>query len=162
MTTVAAPVSSTGLSDDEVADRRARGLANDLPDAPTRSVGEIVKANVFTYFNLLLGSLFVIILIVGPSNDALFGGVIIANTVVGVVQEVRAKRTLDRLAVLSGPQARVRRNGTAVEVPVNEVVLDDVLLLEPGDQVVVDGEVLTSSSASRSTRACSPASPTPC
>ena len=146
MTTVAAPVSSTGLSDDEVADRRARGLANDLPDAPTRSVGEIVKANVFTYFNLLLGSLFVIILVVGPSNDALFGGVIIANTVVGVVQEVRAKRTLDRLAVLSSPRARVRRNGTAGEIPVNEVVLDDVLLLEPGDQVVVDGEVLTSSS----------------
>ena len=80
MTTVAAPVSSTGLSDDEVADRRARGLANDLPDAPTRSVGEIVRANVFTRFNLLLGSLFVIMLVVGPSKDALFGVVLVANT----------------------------------------------------------------------------------
>jgi cation-transporting ATPase E len=142
MTTSAAPDQLRGLRADEVADRVARGLTNDLPDSPTRTIGEIVKANVFTYFNMLLGSLFVIILVVGPANDALFGGVIVANTLVGVVQEVRAKRTLDRLAVLSSPRARVRRDGEEFEVAVREVVLDDIVVLAPGDQVVVDGEVL--------------------
>ena len=89
-----------GLTSAEVADRVARGLRNDVPDAPTRTVAEIVKANVFTRFNFLVGGLLVVILIVGPLNDALFGGVIIANTLIGIVQELRAKKTLDRLAVV--------------------------------------------------------------
>jgi cation-transporting P-type ATPase E len=131
-----------GLSAAEVADRVARGLVNDVPGAPTRSVGQIVAANLFTRFNLLLGSLLAVILVVGPLQDALFGLVIVANTVVGIVQEVRAKRTLDHLEVLNAPRARVVRDGRAAELAVGQVVLDDVLEAAPGDQVVVDGEVL--------------------
>ena len=92
-----------GLSAAQVAERVARGQVNDVPSAPTRSIGQIVRANVLTRFNLLLGSLLAVILVVGPLQDALFGLVIVANTVVGIVQEVRAKRTLDRLEVINAP-----------------------------------------------------------
>jgi cation-transporting P-type ATPase E len=131
-----------GLSAAEVADRVARGLVNDVPSAPTRTIGQIVRANVLTRFNLLLGSLLAVILVVGPLQDALFGLVIVANTVVGIVQEVRAKRTLDRLEVVNAPRARVVRDGRVTELAVGQVVLDDVLEAAAGDQVVVDGEVL--------------------
>jgi len=131
-----------GLTEAQVQDRVARGEVNDVPARPSRTVAEIVRANVVTRFNALLGGLLVVILIVGPYQDALFGGVLIANTLIGIVQELRAKRTLDRLAVLTAPRARVVREGTVRETAVSAVVLDDVLELEPGDQVVVDGEVL--------------------
>ena len=94
---------SDGLSAAEVAERVARGLVNDVPSAPTRTIGQIVRANVLTRFNLLLGSLLAVILVVGPLQDALFGLVIVANTLVGIVQELRAKRTLDRLEVVNAP-----------------------------------------------------------
>ena len=95
---------SDGLSAAEVAERVARGLVNDVPSAPTRTIGQIVRANVLTRFNLLLGSLLAVILVVGPRQDALFGLVIVANTLVGIVQELRAKRTLDRLEVVNAPR----------------------------------------------------------
>jgi cation-transporting P-type ATPase E len=133
---------SDGLSAAEVADRVARGLVNDVPSAPTRTIGQIVRANVLTRFNLLLGSLLAVILVVGPLQDALFGLVIVANTAVGIVQELRAKRTLDRLEVVNAPRARVVRDGQADDLAVGQVVLDDVLEVAAGDQVVVDGEVL--------------------
>ena len=85
-----------------------------------------------------------VILVVGPIQDALFGGVLVANALVGIVQELRAKRTLDRLAVLTAPQARAVREGEVREIPVGEVVLDDVLEVRPGDQIVVDGDLVTS------------------
>jgi cation-transporting ATPase E len=133
---------SSGLTAAEVADRVARGLVNDVPSAPTRTIAEIVRGNLLTRFNLLLGSLLAVILVVGPLQDALFGLVIVANTVVGIVQEVRAKRTLDHLEVVNAPKARVVRDGRAEELAVGQVVLDDVLEAAAGDQVVVDGEVL--------------------
>ena len=102
---------SDGLTLAEVAERRARGQVNDVPATPSRTVAEIVRANVFTRFNALLGSLLVVILIVGPIQDALFGFVLIANAGVGIYQELRAKRTLDRLAVLTSPRARIVRDG---------------------------------------------------
>ncbi len=132
----------TGLTEAEVAERVARGQVNDVPAAPSRTVAEIVRSNVFTRFNALLGGMLVVILIVGPIQDALFGGVLIANTLIGIVQELRAKRTLDRLAVLTAPRARAVRTGEVRELPVSAVVLDDILELRPGDQVVVDGEVM--------------------
>ena len=95
---------SEGLTAAEVAERVARGLVNDVPSAPTRTVGQIVRSNLVTRFNLLLGSLLAVILVVGPLQDALFGLVIVANTVVGIVQELRAKRTLDRLEVVNAPR----------------------------------------------------------
>jgi cation-transporting ATPase E len=137
----APPLAGAGLTSAEVADRVARGLVNDVPAAPTRTLAEIVRANVLTRFNFLLGSLLVVILWVGPLQDALFGLVLVANTLVGIVQEVRAKRTLDRLAVISAPSALVVRDGRPREVGVGEVVMDDLLLAGPGEQVVVDGEV---------------------
>jgi cation-transporting ATPase E len=133
---------SAGLTAAEVAERVARGLVNDVPSAPTRTIGQIVRSNLITRFNLLLGSLLAVILVVGPLQDALFGLVIVANTVVGIVQEVRAKRTLDRLEVVNAPRARVVREGQLSELAVGQVVLDDVLEAAAGDQVVVDGEVL--------------------
>ena len=131
-----------GLSSAEVSDRVARGLVNDVPEAPTRTFGQIVRANVITRFNLLLGSLLAVILVVGPLQDALFGIVLVANALVGIVQEVRAKRTLERLALINAPRATVVREGERRQVEVGEVVLDDLLDVGPGDQVVVDGKLL--------------------
>ncbi len=134
----------TGLSSAEVSDRVARGLVNDVPEAPTRTYRQIIRANVITRFNLLLGSLLAVILVVGPLQDALFGIVLVSNALVGIVQEIRAKRTLERLALINAPRAKVVRDGERQEVTLGEVVLDDVVQVAPGDQVVVDGEVLDS------------------
>ena len=84
-----------GLSVAEVAERVARGETNDVPDAPSRTVSEIIRANLFTRFNALIGSLFAVVMVSGAYKDGLFGGVIVANTLIGIVQELRAKHTLD-------------------------------------------------------------------
>ena len=144
---VTSPSSSelvAGLSADEVRDRVARGLVNDVPDRPSRTIGEIVRANLFTRFNAILGVLLVVILVVGPLQDALFGFVLIAKTAIGIIQEWRAKRSLDRLVLLTAPVARVVRDGAPREAAISEVVMDDVLEVGPGDQIVVDGVVLAS------------------
>ncbi len=138
------PAPPVGLTSAEVAQRIERGEVNRVEDATSRSVEDIVKANVFTRFNAILGSLLVVILIVGPLNDALFGIVLVSNAVIGIVQEVRAKRTLDKLALLSAPQARVVRDGTEAEIPMSDVVLDDLAAISPGDQIGVDGVVVHS------------------
>ncbi|HEY9473266.1 MAG TPA: cation-translocating P-type ATPase [Mycobacteriales bacterium] len=132
-----------GLSGEQVLERVRTGRTNDVPTRSSRSVSAIVRANVLTRFNALIGTLFVAILVVGPVQDSLFGFVILANTGIGIVQELRAKRTLDRLAVLGAATARVRRDGRVVELAPAGVVLDDVLLLGPGDKVVVDGTLLS-------------------
>ena len=124
------------------------GLVNTAPPMPGRTVGQILRANVFTRFNAILGAMFVVV-VVGPVQDALFGAVLVVNTGFGVVQELRAKRELDRLAILTAARARVIREGTAAEIPVDQVVLDDVLELRQGDQVPVDGVVLRSRAGSR-------------
>ncbi len=134
----------TGLSVAEVAERVARGEVNGGGERTSRTLGEIVRANVFTRFNAILGVLLVVILIIGPIQDATFGLILIANSLIGIVQEVRAKRTLDQLAVLNAPRARVVRDGAAHEVAVEEVVLDDLLELRTGDQVSCDGVVRAS------------------
>ena len=114
-----------------------------MPAAPTRTIAQIVRANVFTRFNALLGAMLALILLVGgPYQDALFGVVLVANALIGIVQEIRAKRTLDRLTLLTAPRAHVVRDGAVREVPVGEVVLDDVLDAPAGAQIVVDGEVV--------------------
>ncbi|MEM9610584.1 MAG: HAD-IC family P-type ATPase [Actinomycetota bacterium] len=131
-----------GLTAAEVAEREHDGRVNAVPAAPTRTLSQIVRANVLTPVNAIIGVLFVLIMVATPGADALFAGVVVSNSVLGIVQELRAKRTLDQLAVLAAPRARVRRDGEVVELAVGEVVADDVLVLEPGDQVVVDAEVL--------------------
>ena len=131
-----------GLSAAEVRQRVIEGRTNDVPDAPVRTVGQIVRANVLTPVNAIIGSMFVLIMVAGFPADALFAGVVVSNSVIGIAQELRARRTLHKLAVLSAPRARVVRDGQAREVGTSEVVADDVLELRPGDQVVVDGEVV--------------------
>jgi cation-transporting P-type ATPase E len=132
---------ASGLIHDEVRDRVARGLTNEATEKTSRTFGEIVRANVLTRFNAILTTMFVIVLAVGSPGDGLFMGVVITNSLIGIVQEVRAKRTLDRLAVLSAPRARVVRDGSVDEIEVDAVVLDDLLELTTGDQVPADGVV---------------------
>ncbi|MBV6702797.1 HAD-IC family P-type ATPase, partial [Kitasatospora aureofaciens] len=130
-----------GLSSSEVAERIARGQVNDVPVRSSRSAKEIVRANVFTRFNAIIGVMFGIILIVGPIQDGLFGLVIVANTAIGIIQELRAKKTLDSLALIGEARPQVRRDGAVQQIAVAEIVLDDTVLLGIGDKVIVDGEV---------------------
>ncbi|MFF5143212.1 HAD-IC family P-type ATPase [Streptomyces sp. NPDC013157] len=134
-----APVRATGLTTAEVAERVARGQVNDVPVRSSRSFGEIVRANVFTRFNAIIGVLWLIMLVVAPIQDSLFGFVILANTGIGIVQEWRAKKTLDSLAVIGESRPTVRRDGAAVEVSTSEIVLGDLIEIGPGDKIVVDG-----------------------
>jgi cation-transporting P-type ATPase E len=134
----------SGLTAAQVAERVAAGRTNAVEERTSRTVGEIVRTNVFTVFNGLLTALFVCILLTGRWQNGLFGVVIIANSAIGIFQEVRAKRTLDRLAVLNAPRARVVRDGDVTEVEVGAVVADDLLELRAGDQVLADGVVYES------------------
>ncbi len=139
------PVSSQfGLSSAEVAERVRDGRVNAVPPSPGRSFGEIVRANVLTPVNGIIGVMFVLIMIVRPGPDALFAGVVVANSLIGIVQELRAKRELERLEVLNAPHAVAIRDGEERELALEELVADDVVVLRPGDQVVVDGEVVSS------------------
>lgn len=141
-TTVQDTIGLSGLTTAEVAERIADGRVNDVPDAPVRTTSEIFRANVLTPINAIMGALFALILVAGFPGDALFAGVIVSNSIIGTVQELRARRTLTDLAVLSAPGARVVRDGTATDIDVSGVVADDLLELRPGDQVVVDGVVV--------------------
>ncbi|MFC9877689.1 HAD-IC family P-type ATPase [Nocardia salmonicida] len=132
---------AAGLTAAQVDERRRDGRTNDVPARASRSVGEIVRANVFTRINAILGVLFLLVLSTGSIIDGMFGLLIVANSAVGIIQEVRAKRTLDELAIVSQAKPTVRRDGRAQQVAPGEVVLDDLIELGPGDQIVVDGEV---------------------
>lgn len=133
-----------GLTTAEVAERIARGEVNRAPDARSRSLGDIVRANVFTWFNGLIGSLWIVMLLVAPIQDSLFGFVIVFNAAIGIVQEYRAARTLARLSVLGEARPTVIRDGQVVEIPKDDVVVDDIIVLTLGDQLVVDGRVIAS------------------
>ena len=139
-------VTVAGLTEDEVARRVAAGQSNDVPTRAARTTGEIVRANVFTRINAILGVLLVIVLSTGSVINGAFGLLIIANSAIGIIQELRAKRTLDQLAIVGQAKPLVRRRTSAGPVtrPVapSEVVLDDIIELGPGDQIVVDGEVV--------------------
>ena len=131
-----------GLTAEQVEERVRRGETNAVRETTSRSYADILRENVFTLFNLILGVLLAAVLLVGSPRDALFGLVLAFNSAVGVVQEIRAKRTLDRLQLLSAPRARVLRDGEPREIALPDVVLDDVVLLAGGDQVPADGETL--------------------
>jgi cation-transporting ATPase E len=134
------PGRARGLTAAEVAGRVARGEVNDVPVRSSRSLVDIVRANVFTRFNAIIGVLWVIMLFVAPIQDSLFGFVILANTGIGIVQEWRAKKTLDSLAVIGEAKPTVRRDGVAAPVGTSEIVLGDLIEIGPGDKIVVDGE----------------------
>ena len=146
-----APVDATaleqaGLTAGQVRERHAAELTNAVAHESSRSIWAIVRANVFTLFNTVLGSCLALVLLVGDPRDGLFGFIVVANAAIGVVQEYRAKRTLDRLAVLHAPRARVLRAGVEQELAVAEVVQDDVLLLRTGDQIPADAIILVAQS----------------
>lgn len=135
-----------GLSEAEVAQRIADGKTNDVPTRAARSVSDIIRGNVFTRINAILGVLFIIVLSTGSVINGAFGLLIIANSAIGIIQELRAKQTLDKLAIVGQAKPLVRRqSGTgsvSLPLPPSEVVLDDIIELGPGDQIVVDGEIL--------------------
>ena len=128
-----------GLTEAEAARRTERGLANTVADVNSRSLGDILKGNLLTRFNALLGSMLVVILVVGPLQDAIFGLILVANALIGIGQELRAKVTLDRLAVLAARQATVVRDGNEKKIDVAAVVEGDLVVMGSGDEAVVDG-----------------------
>ena len=134
----------TGLTQAQVDERIAAGQVNVAPSPTSRSLSSILRANILTWFNALVGSLWIVMLIIAPVQDSLFGFIIVANTLIGVVQEYRASRTLAKLAVLGEAQPTVRRDGVEEQIPSASIVLDDVVVLATGDQLVVDGEILES------------------
>jgi len=127
-----------GLSSAEVRERSAAGRINSVPTATSRSVGEIVRANVFTLFNGVVGGCFLLLLVLGQWRDALFGLSAVSNSLIGILQEYRAKRSLDRLAILQAATSTVIRNGTRETIAAEELVPDDLVVLNAGDQVTAD------------------------
>lgn len=143
----AAPATTfPGLTAAEVRERVEAGQTNVTPRPGGHTTWDIIRTNVFTWFNLMLGALFVAVVVFGSWKDGLFGVIIVTNALIGIVQEMRAKIALDRLSVLTAPAAKVIRGGENQEVPVASVVLDDVLRISAGDQIVADGEILESHS----------------
>ncbi|MFL1431403.1 MULTISPECIES: HAD-IC family P-type ATPase [unclassified Nocardiopsis] len=135
------PPEEPGLTLSQVAERVAAGRTNDVPVRASRTVAQIIRGNVFTRINAMIAVLFAIIAVIGPVQDGLFAMVILINTLIGIVQELRAKRTLDKLAIVNAARPRVVREGAVVRVSAQEIVLDEVLEVGVGDQIVVDGTV---------------------
>ena len=133
---------SLGLSAEQVRQRHVQGRVNRVVYANSRGLGDILRANVLTPFNAVLGTLFVLMVVIGPPQDAIFGLILLANILIGVGQEVRAKYALDRLAVVAARKARVWRDGAITTLALEEIVSEDVIEIVAGDQVVVDGEVV--------------------
>ncbi|HEY7094688.1 MAG TPA: HAD-IC family P-type ATPase, partial [Ktedonobacterales bacterium] len=132
-----------GLTDEEAAARRARGEGNVAPPATGRSYWQILRENLFTFINITLFGLGFALALLGRWLDAVVSTcVILTNVVVSVVQEVRAKQTLDKIALLTRPQVTLIRSGQAREAPPDEIVIGDILKVGPGDQIVVDGKVV--------------------
>lgn len=131
-----------GLTREEVLERKKQGLDNEQVDASTRTVKQIVKDNVFTYFNLIFTVLAVLLIIVGEIKDLTFMGIVVANTVIGIVQEIRSKQILDKLKLLKMPKVHVLRDGKETTCPVEELVLGDVVILRGGSQIPADAKVL--------------------
>lgn len=135
-------IGATGLTPKEVAQRIESGQSNAVKTSASRSVQDIVRANVFTLFNGIIFAAMVLVLITGSWRDAVFGFVIIINTGIGIVTELRAKRTLDKLSILVASEFLVHRDGKDVEVSHNEIVLDDLLWIRAGEQVPADGQII--------------------
>lgn len=134
-----------GLTTEEVTERTQRGEINAPGSGTGRSVAQILRANIFTRVNAILGVLCAIVLSTGSVINAAFGLLIIANSAVGVIQELRAKKTLDKLRIVGESEPTVIRDGIEKSIPQHEVVLGDIIKLRPGDEVVVDGTVVSGS-----------------
>ena len=134
--------SPEGLNAAEVRERVERGQTNVTQLPSSRSLSSIIRANVLTLFNGILAAAIVIVALFGSWKDAVFGGIMIINAVIGIVSEWRAKRTLDALAIVDAPKATVRRDGVAQDIDVDAIVVDDIIELKLGDQIAADGDLL--------------------
>ena len=132
-----------GLTAEEVSRRIAEGAVNVDAGVKTRSVKQIVAENVCTLFNLINVILALFVLITGSYKNMLFMGVIVCNTVIGIVQEIRSKRTTDALSIVASSKATVLRDGASIELPLDQLVCDDVIELGRGDQVPADAVVVS-------------------
>ena len=135
----------TGLTNEQVQQRIEEGKVNANENPNTRSYKQIVRENVLTFFNFLNLALMVMVLLVGSYKNSMFMGIIVINTVIGIIQEVRAKKTLDKLAILTESKAVVLREGKKWTISTEKLVLDDILYLKTGDQVPADAKVLEGS-----------------
>ena len=132
-----------GLSAQEVASRISQGKANTPVEPPSKSIGQIIFSNVFTYFNLIFAILAALLLTAGLHKDLVFLPLIICNSAIGIIQELRSKRLLDQLSVLNSPTAKVIRDGQEQKIPSDQLVLDDIVLFKAGDQIPADAEVIS-------------------
>ena len=136
------PEPELGLSSAQAQERADAGWANLPIDPPGKTVGQIVRSNVFTYFNLLFFFLAACVLAVGSWQNVMFMGVVLANIAIGIVQELRSKRTLDKLTLLTAPQGAVIRDGRRRKIPTSEMVRDDIVEFSAGDQIFADAVVV--------------------
>ncbi|MBR6726392.1 MAG: HAD-IC family P-type ATPase [Clostridia bacterium] len=134
---------NVGLNDEQVLDRIINGHSNIPVESPSKTVGQIIASNVFTYFNLIFFVLAILMIVASSYNDLMFMPVVLVNILIGVVQEINAKRTLDKLQLLNTPVARVVRNGEEIETNVENLVIDDIAVLGPGDQLSADAVVVS-------------------
>lgn len=131
-----------GLTEHEAAERLENGYGNKSPASPEKTVGQIFKDNIFTYYNLVFFVLALLIILVQSYRNLTFMGVIFSNTAIGIIQELRAKRTLSKLRLIAQPHATVIRNGCVVTVPAENTVLDDIAVFSAGNQIFADAIVL--------------------
>ena len=142
-TTVTMPsLDEPGLSKQDVVERQADGRGNAVKTSSSRSIVDIIRANVFTLFNGIILGAMVLVLLTGSWKDAVFGVVIIVNTGIGIVTELKSKRTLDKLSILVASDYLVHRDGADMEVPHDDIVLDDLLWIRSGEQVPADGTIV--------------------
>ena len=132
----------TGLSSAQAQERVDAGWANLPIDPPGKTVGQIIKSNVFTYFNMLFFLLAAFVLVFGTWQNAMFLGVVFANIAIGIVQELRSKRTLDKLTLLTAPHGAVIRDGRQRKIPTSEMVRDDIVVFSAGSQIFADAVVV--------------------
>lgn len=133
-----------GLTDDEVKERVEKGLVNKLAPAPSRTIWQMIRANFFNIFNALNLILAMLVIIAGSPKNAIFAGVIIVNSIIGVAQELNAKKTLEKLSLLSMARAKVLRNGVQKDLIIEELVVDDIVCLSSGEQILADSIVVDS------------------
>ncbi len=133
----------TGLTEDEVNARFEQGLYNKQLQSRTKSISQIVRDNTFTLFNILNVILAIFVISVGSYKNALFINIVVINTVIGIIQEIRAKRTIDRLSLISEPHVRVLRDGAERSVTVENIVIDDIMRLSSGNQIPADSTVVS-------------------
>lgn len=136
-------INITGLTDEEVRQRVEKGLTNKADISTDKTTKEIVISNVFTYFNLIFLVITILLIMVGSFRNLTFLPIIIGNTVIGIVQEIRAKKTLEKMSLLNAPRADVIRNGSVKQISTEELVKDDVILLTAGKQICADAVVIS-------------------